>query len=66
MPTNYEKRDNYLPLGVHPLVAAYQHARTIKKRRYYLVLPPRTSPWAASSSEASSTSLAKTTYAPKR
>ena len=39
-------------MRVHPLGVAYHHARTIKKRRYSLVLPPRAAPWAASSSEA--------------
>ena len=35
-----------------PLGAAYHHARPIKKRRCSLVLPPRTTLWATSSSEA--------------
>ncbi len=40
------------PLRAHPLGAADHHARTIKKRRNLLVLPTRTTPWAAFISEA--------------
>ena len=47
------REGRHLPLlRAHRPGGAFQHARHVKKRRFSLVLLPRTTPWAASSSDA--------------